>query len=56
MKPKRYTKKSNMLLMGGGLCIVVLLLVSIITARVVFDTSLQVRSPQQNVIVIDSNF
>ncbi len=49
-------KKSNLFLMGGGLFIVLLLLISIITAKVVFDTSVKTQAPQQNVIVIDSNF
>ena len=56
MKQKKYQKKSNIFLMAGGLLLVLLLLVSIITARIVFDKSVKIQDPQQNVIVLDSNF
>jgi len=56
MKQKRYLKTSNIVLMAGGLLLVVLLLASIISARIVFDKTTLIQSPQDKIIVLDSNF
>lgn len=49
-------KRSNIMLMGAGALIVVLLLASVITARVVFDRSIVQGPSDRGVVYINTNF
>ena len=49
-------KKSNIMLLGAGAVLVVMLLASVITARVVFDRALTQDSPSRNVIYINQKY
>ena len=49
-------KRSNIMLLGAGAFIVILLLASIITARVVFDRSIVQNPPGRGVVYVNTNF
>ncbi|WP_422481058.1 hypothetical protein [Pleomorphochaeta sp. DL1XJH-081] len=49
-------KRSNIMLLGAGALMVLLLLASVITARVVFDRSIVQDSPGKGVVYINTNF
>lgn len=53
---KQNIRKSNIMLMVAGAFLVLMLLGSIITARVVFDKMLSTQTPNRGVVYLDTNF
>lgn len=49
-------KQSNKLLLGAGLTLAVLILASVITARVIFDRSVVVRPTQTEIVILETRF
>lgn len=49
-------KRSNVMLTGAGIFLVVLLLASVITARIVFDRSIVQRSLDRGIFYVQTDF
>lgn len=49
-------KRSNVMVAGAGIFLVVLLLASVITARVIFDRSIVQRSPDNGIYYVQTDF
>lgn len=53
---KQNIRKSNIMLMAAGAFLVLMLLASIITARVVFDKVISTQTPNRGVVYLNTNF
>jgi hypothetical protein len=49
-------KKSNKIIISAGITLAVLLLATVITARVLFDNTLVVRQPGNGEITVETRF
>jgi len=49
---KTIIRTSNIMLMAAGACLVLLLLISVITTRIIIDRSVGVRHPDTGVVYV----
>jgi hypothetical protein len=49
-------KRSNTYIIGAGVAIAILILATVITARVVFDRSVVVQPPGGRIITVETRF
>lgn len=53
---KTQMRKSNMMLLGAGIFLVLMLLASVITARVAFDRSVTLDGGSRNIVYVETRF